>query len=170
MQDGSSPANVKLQLLQYSTSINGDQESNWCNLERIQTHLVACMDIPTILPYFSLLVILSTFFSTLSVFFGHFLSTFTDHSNSLIKLTFCIDILATLPYFSLLVLFEHFFGVLFDHVFSTFFQYFLWSFKPTLCMDIPAILPYFWKIFSTSVFTIWNVFRFPTKTLKVKIK
>ena len=28
MQDGSSPANVKLQLLQYSTSINGDQESN----------------------------------------------------------------------------------------------------------------------------------------------
>ena len=62
MQDGSTPANVKLQLLQYSTSINGDQESNWCNSERIQTHLVACMDIPTILPYFSLLVILSTFF------------------------------------------------------------------------------------------------------------
>ena len=39
----------------------------------------------------------------------------------------------------------------------------------TLCMEMPAILPYFWKIFSTSVLTIWNVFRFPTKTLQCNI-
>ena len=40
----------------------------------------------------------------------------------------------------------------------------------TLCMEMPAILPYFWKIFSTSVLTIWNVFRFPTKTLQCNIR
>ena len=40
----------------------------------------------------------------------------------------------------------------------------------TLCMEMPAILPYFWKIFSTSVLTIWNVFRFPTKTLQCSIR